>query len=176
MPLLSDLLKVELKKAGVAVNNRLCEHFPYSRQELYQLVRVHRLKTFDELLARHGRGRGCEICKPAVASILASAWNEHILERKHLPLQDTNDRFLANIQRDGTYSVVPRVPAGEITPDQLIAIGEVAKQYGLYTKITGGQRIDLFGARLEQLPADLARAGRRRASSPATPTARRCAR
>ncbi|WP_437634287.1 nitrite reductase large subunit NirB [Sorangium sp. So ce854] len=150
--LITDILKKELKKAGVAVTNYLCEHFNYSRQELYHLVRVHAVKTFDDLIARHGKGQGCEICKPAVASILASTWNEHILNKKHLPLQDTNDRFMANVQKDGTYSVVPRVPAGEITPDQLIAIGQVAKKYSLYSKITGGQRVDLFGARLEQLP------------------------
>jgi nitrite reductase (NADH) large subunit len=162
VPLLGDILKHELKKAGVTVANHLCEHFACSRQDLYHLVRLHKLKTFDDLIARHGKGRGCEICKPAVASILASAWNEPILARKHLPLQDTNDRYLANIQRDGTYSVVPRVPAGEITPDQLIALGRVAKRYGLYSKITGGQRVDLFGARVEQLPliwADLIAAG-----------------
>jgi nitrite reductase (NADH) large subunit len=88
-----------------------------------------------------------------VASILASAWNEHVLGRGHRKLQDTNDRYLANIQKDGTYSVIPRVPAGEITPDQLIALGQVAKRHGLYTKITGGQRVDLLGARMDQLPA-----------------------
>ncbi|HSS40127.1 MAG TPA: nitrite reductase large subunit NirB [Polyangia bacterium] len=162
VPLLNDLLKIELKKAGVAVNPALCEHFPCSRQDLYQLVRVHKLKTFEELIARHGRGHGCEICKPAVASILASAWNEPVLERKHRPLQDTNDRFLANIQRDGTYSVIPRVAAGEITPEQLVTIGEIAKKYGLYTKITGAQRIDMLGARVDQLPLiwrDLVSAG-----------------
>src|SRR6185503_10392167 len=59
---------------------------------------------------------------------------------------------LANLQKDGTYSIVPRVPGGEITPAKLITLGEVAKKYGLYTKITGAQRIDLFGARVEQLP------------------------
>jgi len=150
--LLGDLLKSELKKVGIAVNRNLCEHFSFTRQDLYQLVRLHQIKTFDALIARHGRGRGCEICKPAVASILASAWNEPILARKHLPLQDTNDRFLANIQRDGTYSVIPRVAAGEITPDQLIEIGRIAKRHGLYTKITGAQRIDMLGARVEQLP------------------------
>lgn len=153
VPLLKDLVTAEQKRAGVAVADHLCEHFPRSRQELFHLVRVHGIRTFDELLARHGRGRGCEICKPAVASILASCWNEHVLAAEHLHLQDTNDRFLANIQRDGTYSVVPRCPGGEITPDQLIAIGRIAKEYDLYSKITGGQRIDLFGARLEQLPA-----------------------
>jgi nitrite reductase (NADH) large subunit len=150
--LVDDLLKCELKKAGVAVDNNLCEHFKLSRQELFHVVRLHQIRTFDELIERHGRGEGCEICKPAIASILASAWNEYILKDEHAGLQDTNDRFLANIQRDGTYSVVPRVAAGEITPDQLIAMGQIAKKYDLYTKITGGQRIDMFGARLEQLP------------------------
>jgi nitrite reductase (NADH) large subunit len=152
VPLLAELLRAELKRAGVEVNDHLCEHFPHSRQQIYHLVRIHRLSSFDELIGRHGRGTGCEICKPAIASILASAWNEHVLDRRHLPLQDTNDRFLANLQRDGTYSVVPRVPGGEITPDKLIAIGNVARRYNLYCKITGGQRIDLFGARVEQLP------------------------
>jgi len=152
VPLVTDIFKSEMKKAGFALKNHLCEHFEYSRQELYHLVRSQEIKTFDELIERHGNGKGCEICKPAVASMLASTWNEHILEKSHVGLQDTNDYFLANIQRDGTYSVVPRVPGGEITPDKLIVLGEVARDFGLYTKITGGQRIDLFGARVDQLP------------------------
>lgn len=151
--LVDQLLKSEMKRAGIVVKNYLCEHFDKSRQELLHLVRIQNIRSFDELVARHGRGDGCEICKPAVASILASTWNDYILKKEHAGLQDTNDRFLANIQKDGTYSVVPRVAAGEITPDQLIALGVVAKKYGLYSKITGGQRVDLFGARLDQLPA-----------------------
>ncbi|HEX6239749.1 MAG TPA: (2Fe-2S)-binding protein, partial [Polyangiales bacterium] len=150
--LVTQVLKEELIAMGQTVSNAICEHFNYTRQELFHLVKVGELKTFDALLAKHGTGRGCEICKPAAASILASTWNEHILEPKHASLQDSNDYFLANIQKDGTYSVVPRVPGGEITPEGLIAIGQVAKKYDLYTKITGGQRIDLFGARVEQLP------------------------
>jgi nitrite reductase (NADH) large subunit len=157
VPLVTELLKDELRKAGVEVRNHLCEHFAHSRQELFDIVRVHRIVSFSELLASHGTGRGCEICKPAVASMLASRGSGYILEGEQATLQDTNDHFLANLQRDGTYSVVPRVPGGEITPEQLIAIGEVAKQFGLYTKITGGQRIDLFGARVEQLPTIWAR-------------------
>ncbi len=153
VPLVTDLLKSELKKAGIAVNNNLCEHFAYSRQELYSLIRSQEIHTFTSLLDRHGTGQGCEICKPAVASILASAWNEQILDAPHVGLQDTNDAFLANIQRDGTYSVIPRIPGGEITPDKLIVIGQVAKEFGLYTKITGAQRIDLLGARVDQLPS-----------------------
>ena len=145
-------MKAELASRGVAVNNHLCEHFPYSRQQLFHLVRVGELKTFAAVRDKHGRGLGCDICKPAVASILASCWNEFVLKRDKAVLQDTNDYFLANMQKDGTYSVVPRVPGGEITPDKLIVIGAVAKKFGLYTKITGGQRIDLFGAQVHQLP------------------------
>ncbi len=150
--LVDQLLKLELKLAGVVVTNHLCEHFGYSRQELAHLVRVQSIRSFDDLMKSHGRGEGCEVCKPTVASILASTWNDYVLEPQHAGLQDTNDRYLANIQRDGTYSVVPRLAGGEVTPDQLLAIGQVAKKYGLYTKITGGQRVDMFGARLEQLP------------------------
>ncbi|MDQ6840437.1 MAG: nitrite reductase large subunit NirB, partial [Actinomycetota bacterium] len=152
VPLVTELLRDELRKAGVEVGNNLCEHFSYSRQELFDIVRIHHIDTFSELLAAHGTGRGCEICKPAVASMLASLGNGYILKAEQAALQDTNDHFLANLQRDGTYSVVPRVPGGEITPDQLIAIGNIAKEFGLYTKITGAQRIDLFGARVDQLP------------------------
>jgi nitrite reductase (NADH) large subunit len=151
-PLVTQILKAELARKGVAVDNHLCEHFKFSRQQLFHLVRIGELRTFDAVLEKHGRGRGCDICKPAIASILASCWNEFVLAARAQPLQDTNDYFLANMQKDGTYSVVPRVPGGEITPDKLIAIGAVASKFGLYTKITGGQRIDLFGAQVHELP------------------------
>ncbi len=157
VPMLNDVLKAELRRMGKAVTNHVCEHFAFSRQELFHKVKVQGWRTFGEVLQACGSGRGCEICKPVVASILASVWNEHILDKPHAPLQDSNDYFMANIQRDGTYSVVPRVPGGEITPDKLIVIGQVAKAFGLYVKITGGQRIDLFGARVDQLPAIWAR-------------------
>ncbi len=152
VPLVTQVMKAEMAKRGMAVNNHLCEHFPYSRQELFHLVRVGEIKSFDDLLARHGKGLGCDICKPVAASIFASCWNEFVLKPQLASLQDSNDYFLGNIQKDGTYSVVPRMAGGEVTPDGLIAVGQVAKKYGLYTKVTGGQRIDLFGARVEQLP------------------------
>jgi nitrite reductase (NADH) large subunit len=152
VPLVTQVMNSELKKIGVEVKRDLCEHFAYTRQEIHHLVRVGGLRTFDEVRNRHGRGLGCDICKPVIASVLASCWNEFVLRDEHAHLQDSNDHVLANIQKDGTYSVVPRIPGGEVTPDGLLAIGAVAKKYDLYTKITGGQRIDLFGARLEQLP------------------------
>src|SRR5688572_2430947 len=138
-PLVTQILNAELKKRGVSVNTSMCEHFPYTRQQLFHLVRIGELKDFDTVIGKHGKGLGCDICKPVVASILASCWNEFVLKKRNAALQDTNDYFLANMQKDGTYSVVPRVPGGEITPEGLIAIGAVAKKYGLYTKITGGQ-------------------------------------
>ncbi|MGH8455413.1 MAG: nitrite reductase large subunit NirB [Stenotrophobium sp.] len=183
-PLVTQILKHELASRGMAVNNHICEHFAFTRQELYHQVRAEKIRTFDELMARHGKGRadtesaeqgvrearpggapapvaaqtpsrpalGCDICKPTVGSILASCWNEHVLTPMHAKLQDSNDYFLGNIQKDGTYSIVPRVSGGEITPEKLIVIGQVAQKYGLYTKITGGQRIDMFGAQVHQLP------------------------
>lgn len=149
-PLVNDILKTTLESLGVKVKKVLCEHFGYSRQELYDIIRIKGIRTYNELLNSHGHGDGCEICKPAVASLLASIWNELVTEQD--TIQDTNDRFLANIQRGGTYSVVPRIAGGEITPAKLMAIGRIAGKYDLYTKITGGQRIDMFGARVEQLP------------------------
>ena len=150
---LKEIVDHEMAALGMEVSNHVCEHFAYSRQELEHVIRVEGIRDFRTLLHRHGAGLGCDICKPTVASILASLWNEYVLDEKHVGLQDTNDTFLANMQKDGTFSVVPRVAGGEITPDKLITLGEVAKAFGLYTKITGGQRVDLFGARLNDLPA-----------------------
>ena len=151
-PLVKDILEGVLIEQGVVIRNVICEHFDYTRQEILSLVKMKDLRTYDTVLDTIGKGDGCEVCKPAVASILASLWGENVLEKGRITAQDSNDRFLANIQRGGTYSVVPRIPAGEITPDRLIVIGQVAKKYGLYTKITGGQRIDMFGAHVGDLP------------------------
>ncbi|MEU8636863.1 nitrite reductase large subunit NirB [Amycolatopsis sp. NPDC048633] len=148
VPLLGRLLTA----CGVEQSKAVCEHFPQSRAELFEIVQATRITTFSELIGRYGSGSGCAICKPAVASILATLGNGHVLGGEQMTLQDTNDRYLANLQRNGTYSVVPRIPGGEITPEKLIVIGQVAQDFGLYTKITGGQRIDLFGATVDQLP------------------------
>jgi nitrite reductase (NADH) large subunit len=150
-PLVKDLIAGTMKAGGLYIRNILCEHFEYSRQELFDLVKLHEVRTFEEALRQWGKGDGCEVCKPAIASIFAGCWNETIV--KQAPIQDSNDRYLANIQKGGSYSVVPRIPGGEVTPDKLIVLGKVAKKYNLYTKITGGQRIDLFGAHVGDLPA-----------------------
>ncbi|KAA6439784.1 nitrite reductase large subunit [Dyadobacter flavalbus] len=153
VPMVKDLIQGVLKQKGVYIRNVVCEHFDHSRQELLDLVKINGLRTYNAVLNEFGKGDGCEVCKPLVASILASLWNENILQKDRAPIQDSNDRYLANIQKGGTYSVVPRIPGGEITPEKLIVIGQVAQRYGLYTKITGGQRIDMFGAHLGDLPS-----------------------
>ncbi len=148
VPLLKQLLEAE----GVEQSKALCEHFSQSRAELFEIISATEIRTFSGLLERYGRGKGCDICKPVVASILASTGSDHILEGEQASLQDSNDHFLANIQKNGSYSIVPRVPGGDIKPEHLILIGQIAQDFGLYTKITGGQRIDMFGARVDQLP------------------------
>jgi len=151
--LVKSLVAKERAAQGLVVSNALCEHFSFSRKEMFEVIRVRGIRTWSQLLAEHGTGKGCDICKPTAASILASLGSGYILDDEQGTLQDTNDHMLANLQKDGSYSVVPRLPGGEVTPDQLLAIGAVAKEFDLYTKITGGQRIDLFGARVDQLPA-----------------------
>ncbi|MEZ0365405.1 nitrite reductase large subunit NirB [Mycobacterium sp. pUA109] len=148
VPLLKQLLEAE----GVEQSKALCEHFSQSRAELFEIISATSIRTFSGLIEKFGTGMGCDICKPTVASILASTSSEHILDGEQASLQDSNDHFLANIQRNGSYSVVPRVPGGDIKPEHLILIGQIAQEFGLYTKITGGQRIDMFGARVDQLP------------------------
>jgi nitrite reductase (NADH) large subunit len=161
--LLGTLVGEELAAQGVEVSRGLCEHFTHTRAEIYEIVRVKGITTFAQLVDEHGQAgagaEGCEVCKPVVGSVLASlspalgdAVSGHILDGEQAALQDTNDHFLANLQRNGSYSVVPRIPGGEVTPDGLITIGEIARDFGLYTKITGGQRIDMFGASVDQLP------------------------
>lgn len=155
MPLVQTIFNKEMAAMGNEVKNHLCPHFEYSRADLFNIVYVKKLDTFTAIMKECGKdatSTGCEACKPAIGSIIASLFNKHVMDKDRLGLQDTNDKFMANFQRNGTYSVIPRVPGGEISPDKLIVIGTVAKKYNLYTKITGGQRIDMFGAKKQDLP------------------------
>jgi nitrite reductase (NAD(P)H) len=155
LPLVQSIFNSEMKAAGNEITKSLCPHFTYSRADLYNIIRVKRLKSLTEVMKEAGTNPGsvgCEVCKPVMASIFSSLWNLHILDAPFHGLQDSNDRYLANIQRNGTFSVIPRIPGGEITPEKLAVIAQVAQKYNLYTKITGGQRIDMFGAKKGDLP------------------------
>jgi nitrite reductase (NAD(P)H) len=156
MPLVESIFNAAMKAVGNDITSSLCPHFTYSRAELYHIIRAKQLKSLTEVMKEAGKtpdSLGCEVCKPVMASIFSSLWNPHVMDTQVHGLQDTNDRFLGNIQRNGTFSVIPRVSGGEITPEKLIVIGKVAQKYDLYTKITGGQRIDMFGAKKGDLPA-----------------------
>ncbi|KAF2742117.1 nitrite reductase [Sporormia fimetaria CBS 119925] len=154
MPLVQTIFNKTMASMGQEIKNHLCPHFAHSRADLFNIIYVKGLKEFRDVMRQCGsepESLGCEACKPTIGSILSSLYNRHLLDDSRKGLQDTNDRFLANIQRNGTFSVIPRVPGGEITPEKLIIIGTVAKKYNLYCKITGGQRIDMFGAKKHDL-------------------------
>ena len=150
--LVKKLVGKELTSLGKTVSNALCEHFDMSRRQLFDAVRVAELTTFTQIIERFGRGRGCDVCKPTVASILSGLVGAAVGVGGNASLPGTNAHVRAPMQKDGSSAGVPRMPGGEVTPEGLVVIGNVAKKYGLYTKLTGGQRIDMFGARLEQLP------------------------
>ncbi|KAF5373008.1 hypothetical protein D9758_001490 [Tetrapyrgos nigripes] len=164
IPLVTNILKAEMKKAGHSLSNNLCPHFPRPRRDVFDIVRIKKLKTFDEVLAVAGIGQGigCETCKPAVASILASLWNEPVMNISLNQLQDTNDKNILCCTPCGcgrNYSrEVDRFGHGseEVYGCILLSKQPVFTDIladGLYTKITGGQRIDLFGAQRPDLPA-----------------------
>jgi len=150
VPMMVDLLSEQLEAQGIEQKTDLCEHFTYPRTELFSLIKQHHLTDYAQVLKQFGRGQGCEICKPTIANILASAWNLPVLNQQQI--QDTNDAFLANIQNNGSYSVIPRMPGGEVTATQLAVIARVAEEFRLYVKLTGGERIALFGVHLNDLP------------------------
>lgn len=155
MPLVQTIFNKTMTSMGAEVKNNLCPHFEFSRADLFNVIYVKKIQDFAEVMKQYGRepdSVGCEVCKPTVGSIISTLFNKHLMDKDRFGLQETNDKFLANIQRNGTFSVVPRVSGGEITADKLIVIGTVAKKYNLYCKVTGGQRIDMFGAKKHQLP------------------------
>ena len=119
VPIVTQILNAELAAAGREVNKHICEHFAFTRQELFWIVKLGRIRDVRRACSRsHGKGDGCEVCRP-VPSRRSSPRPGTTLVLDHSSIQDTNDRFLANIQRGGTYSVIPRVPGGEITPEKL---------------------------------------------------------
>ena len=115
-PMVVELVNQTLKSLGKEVKDTICEHFEYNRQELYGILKIKKITSFNKALDSCGKGDGCEVCKPLIASIFASLYND--TANKEADIQDSNDKFLANIQRNGTYSVVPRIPGGEITPEK----------------------------------------------------------
>lgn len=150
-PVVSELLAIE--RDGAAEEPAyLCPCRRQTREQIAAIVREHDLTSVSELGRACGAGRDCGACKPGLSYLIEERQADRFREERHARF--INDRVHANIQRDGTFSVVPRIRGGVVTPDELRRIADVAERYELpMVKITGGQRIDLLGARKEQLPA-----------------------
>jgi nitrite reductase (NADH) large subunit len=129
----------------------LCECVPFPQENLREMVRSQKLRSVQDVLDVYGNGIGCEICKPALSYMVDVTWcGEHDEDRS---ARFINDRVHANIQRDGTFSVVPRIRGGVTSPAELRRIADVADKYSVrMVKITGSQRIDLLGVAKEDLP------------------------
>ncbi len=129
----------------------LCACVPFSYERLREIVRAQKLKSVEEVLAVYGNRKGCEVCKPALSYMLDMLWcGDHEEDRS---ARFINDRVHANIQKDGTFSVVPRMRGGVTSPDELRRIADVAEKYNVpMVKVTGSQRIDLLGVKKADLP------------------------
>jgi nitrite reductase (NADH) large subunit len=146
-----DLLRAVAPVFEEEARKVLCKCLPYSEEQLREIARSQRLQSVQEILDIYGNGLGCEICKPALSYLVDMLWcGEH---REDRAARFINDRVHANIQRDGTFSVVPRIRGGVTSPGELRRIADVAEKYNVrMVKITGSQRIDLLGVRKEDLP------------------------
>ena len=129
----------------------LCSCVPFSQEKLRGIVRSQKLRSVQDVLDIYGNGRGCEICKPALSYMVDMVWcGEHEEDRS---ARFINDRVHANIQKDGTFSVIPRIRGGVTTPQELRRIADAAEKYNVrMVKITGSQRIDLLGVAKSDLP------------------------
>jgi len=150
-PLVTEILALE--RGGIAEEPAyLCPCRKQTREQLAAVVRERELGSVSELSAACGSGRDCGACKPGLAYLVSQVNENRHREERHARF--INDRVHANIQSDGTFSVVPRIRGGVTSPDELRRIADVADRHGVrMVKITGGQRIDLLGLRKEQLPA-----------------------
>jgi nitrite reductase (NADH) large subunit len=149
--LCQQLLKAVVPEFEEEVKTTICKCLPFAEDNLRDILRSQKLKSVQEVLAIYGNGVGCEVCKPALSYMLDMLWcGDHEEDRS---ARFINDRVHANIQKDGTFSVVPRIRGGVTSPDELRRIADVADKYQVpMVKITGSQRIDLLGVRKSDLP------------------------
>lgn len=149
--LCEQLLRAVLPDFQEETRTTLCSCVPFSYEQLRDIMRGQQLKSVQEVLNVYGNGKGCEICKPALSYMLDMLWcGDHEEDRS---ARYINDRVHANIQKDGTFSVVPRMRGGVTSADELRRIADVADKYKIpMVKVTGSQRIDLLGVKKADLP------------------------
>jgi nitrite reductase (NADH) large subunit len=129
----------------------LCPCLKQTREEIAACVRTDGHEAVSDVAAACGTGRKCGACKPALAYLVSEINGNRHREERHARF--INDRVHANIQNDGTFSVVPRMYGGVTSPDELRKIADVAERYGArMVKVTGGQRIDILGVNKSDLP------------------------
>ncbi|HEV8395660.1 MAG TPA: nitrite reductase large subunit NirB [Vicinamibacterales bacterium] len=150
--LCQDLLRAVAPEFEEEVKKVVCACLPFAEDKLRDILRSQKLKSVQEVLEIYGNGIGCEVCKPALSYMLDMLWcGDHDEDRS---ARFINDRVHANIQKDGTFSVIPRIRGGVTSPDELRRIADVADKYQVpMVKITGSQRIDLLGVKKADLPA-----------------------
>jgi nitrite reductase (NADH) large subunit len=149
--LCQDLLRAVAPEFQEETKRVICACVPFGEDNLREMLRTQRLRSVQEVLDIYGNGTGCEVCKPALSYMMDMLWcGDHDEDRS---ARYINDRVHANIQKDGTFSVVPRIRGGVTTPDELRRIADVADKYQVpMVKITGSQRIDLLGVKKADLP------------------------
>ncbi len=150
--LCQDLLRAVAPEFEEEAKRVLCACVPFPEEKLREILRSQRLRSVQDVLEIYGNGKGCEVCKPALSYMLDMLWcGDHDEDRS---ARFINDRVHANIQKDGTFSVIPRIRGGVTSPDELRRIADVAERYSVkMVKITGSQRIDLLGVKKADLPA-----------------------
>jgi nitrite reductase (NADH) large subunit len=153
-----QLLKAVAPEFEEETKKVLCACVPFSQENLREIILTQKIKSVQEVLEIYGNGVGCEVCKPALSYLVDVVWcGEHAEDRS---ARFINDRVHANIQRDGMFSVVPRMRGGVTSPAELRRIADVAEKYKVkMVKVTGSQRIDLLGVKKSDLPAIWAELG-----------------
>ncbi|HUS05401.1 MAG TPA: nitrite reductase large subunit NirB, partial [Bryobacteraceae bacterium] len=146
-----SLLKAVAPEFEEETKKVLCKCLPFTQENLREIAKSQKLKSVQEILDIYGNGMGCEVCKPALSYMVDMLWcGDHEEDRS---ARFINDRVHANIQKDGTFSVIPRIRGGVTTPAELRKIADVAEKYQVpMVKITGSQRIDLLGIKKADLP------------------------
>jgi nitrite reductase (NADH) large subunit len=149
--LCEQLLKAVAPEFDADAKKVLCGCLPFTQDQLREMIHTQRIKSVQEVLDIYGNGQGCQVCKPALSYLVDVVWcGEHEEDRS---ARFINDRVHANIQNDGTFSVVPRMRGGVTSPQELRKIADVAEKYNVrMVKVTGSQRLDLLGVNKEDLP------------------------
>lgn len=153
-PLVEGLLHLYAEgDLGEPVKEGICGCTPLGRDEIIEQIKAMGLKSVREVMnvLEWREPEGCSKCRPALNYYLGMLWPTEYIDEKESRF--ANERYHANIQKDGTYSVVPRIYGGVTSPADLKRIAAVAEKYNVpMVKFTGGQRLDLLGVKKEDLP------------------------